>query len=139
MTFAVNTATTKELIAKYNQLTGKSIKKFSSRAAGERQVLAAMANSIATATKLPSPRKIKGHASAEAVGRPIKDFTVTLNAQGSSRPNAVSARRQLLEWLKTLPSKTASIGAIEAHFERNMRGVVGKLRAKNWLTVKEVE
>jgi len=38
----VKTATTAELIAKYNELTGKNIKKFSSREAGEKQVLKAM-------------------------------------------------------------------------------------------------
>lgn len=41
-TFNVKSATTAELVAKYNQLTGKAIKKFSSRAAGEKQVLAFM-------------------------------------------------------------------------------------------------
>ena len=45
-----NTATTAELIAKYNELTGKSIKKFSSRAAGEKQVLAAMDKKAHAAT-----------------------------------------------------------------------------------------
>lgn len=39
-TFDVAKVTTAELVAKYNELTGKSIKKFSSRAAGEKQVLA---------------------------------------------------------------------------------------------------
>ena len=34
----VTTATTAQLVAEYNRLTGKSIKKFSSRAAGEKQV-----------------------------------------------------------------------------------------------------
>lgn len=34
--------TTKELIAKYNELSGKTIKKFSSRASGEKQVAAFM-------------------------------------------------------------------------------------------------
>lgn len=37
----IATATTAELVAAYNALTGKNIKKFSSRAAGEKQVAAA--------------------------------------------------------------------------------------------------
>lgn len=37
----INTLTTAEMIAEYNALTGKSIKKFSSRAAGEKQLSAA--------------------------------------------------------------------------------------------------
>ena len=46
----VNTATTAELIAKYNELTGKNITKFSSREAGERQVLKAMDAAAAAKT-----------------------------------------------------------------------------------------
>ncbi len=37
----VSELTTKELVAEYNQLTGKSIKKFADRATGEKQVLKA--------------------------------------------------------------------------------------------------
>lgn len=42
----IATASTKDLVAKYNELTGKSIKKFSSRAAGEKQVLAALQSKV---------------------------------------------------------------------------------------------
>lgn len=41
--FNVQTATTTELVAEYNRLSGKTIKKFSSRAAGEKQVTALLA------------------------------------------------------------------------------------------------
>lgn len=41
---AIAQLTTAEMVAEYNTLTGKSIKKFSSRAAGERQLAAARAN-----------------------------------------------------------------------------------------------
>lgn len=39
---SITTAATAELVAAYNELTGKAIKKFSSRAAGEKQVAAAL-------------------------------------------------------------------------------------------------
>jgi hypothetical protein len=39
----ISTTTTAELVAEYNRLSGKSIKKFSSRAAGEKQVAALIA------------------------------------------------------------------------------------------------
>jgi len=41
--FNVTAATTKELVNEYNRITGKSITKFSSRAAGEKQYAAAVA------------------------------------------------------------------------------------------------
>jgi len=54
-TFDVKTASTAELVAKYNELTGKSIKKFSSRAAGEKQVSAFLsATPKAAAPKKPA-------------------------------------------------------------------------------------
>lgn len=53
--------TTAELVAEYNALTGKSIKKFSSRAAGEKQVLAA---------REAAPKKTE-----KVVTYPVKDQT----------------------------------------------------------------
>ena len=43
MNAEIKTMSTAEMIAEYNELTGKAIKKFSSRAAGERQLAAARA------------------------------------------------------------------------------------------------
>lgn len=51
--------TTKEMIAEYNRLTGKNIKKFSSRAAGEKQLIAAR--------KKHGPEKVETVGRAEAV------------------------------------------------------------------------
>lgn len=47
-TIDIKTATTNELVAFYNAATGKNIKKFSSRAAGEKQVAAII-------EKMPKP------------------------------------------------------------------------------------
>lgn len=52
---AIADLTTAELVAEYNALTGKSIKKFSSRAAGEKQV----ANARAAASPKPAAKKKK--------------------------------------------------------------------------------
>lgn len=43
MNAEIKTMSTAEMVAEYNELTGKAIKKFSSRAAGERQLAAARA------------------------------------------------------------------------------------------------
>lgn len=53
----IKTATTQELIAEYNRLTGKAIKKFSSRAAGEAQVERALIAAGATKQKAAPKKK----------------------------------------------------------------------------------
>lgn len=126
---------TADLIALYNQLTGKSIKKFSSRAAGEKQVAAAQAKHGAAKGKI-----IKG-ASGGKNGRPKLSFAVQLTEEkAKSKPHRASARAALIGWLRdqklTVEGKAvigASIETIESHFKRKMRGVVQKLIEKNWL------
>lgn len=144
----IKTLSTKDLVALYNKLSGKAIKKFSSRAAGEKQVAALLAKcspaSILGAEKslqpaaVPAPvvaRVVKGAASAEAVGRPKANFDVTLTAAAAiSKPNSLSLRRQLITDLAAAKGQTISIAAIESKFGRNMRGVVQKLRDKHWVT-----
>lgn len=54
----VKNASTQELVAKYNELTGKSIKKFSSRAAGEAQVEKLLQDGKAKQSEAkPQPKK----------------------------------------------------------------------------------
>lgn len=53
---SVKVATTRQLVQEYNRLTGKSITKFSSRAAGERQVQALIDKLTKEAPK-PLPKK----------------------------------------------------------------------------------
>jgi hypothetical protein len=144
--------TTQELIELYNRLTNKSIKRFSSRVAGEQQVLRAIAGSKASATasaaaqpestKQPTAaparpvavRTVKGKASASGTGRPVLDFKVKLTeSSAKSSPHKESLRQQLIEWLKKRDEPVATIDAIERHFNRNMRGVVRKLVEVNWL------
>lgn len=60
--FDVKKATTSELVAEYNRLSGKSIKKFSSRAAGEKQVTALLdkaPKALFTGKALPAAKPAK--------------------------------------------------------------------------------
>lgn len=156
----IKSASTAALVAEYNRLTGKTIKKFSSRVAGEKQVEAAITNppkakaestpvvtsklmqatEAAAAKGKAKPaaktkaRKVKGKAGADPAGRPVQSFNVTLTGtKAKSNPNSKSLRRQLITWLDGLTNKGTTIDAIEKKFERNMRGVVNKLEAKGWV------
>ena len=147
--------TTAELITEYNALTGKGVKRFSSRGAGEKQVNAArerstardraIAGAVAATGTVPpksapkakkaKPRKVRGSASAEKTGRPASSFTVKLTAsKASSKPNSMSARRLLINWLEGLTNQSATIDRIDEKFGRNMRGVVNKLAAMGWVS-----
>jgi len=86
-------ATSKELVDKYNTLTGKSIKKFASRAAAEKQVAAAMA-----AAK-PAPKaKIKKASAGGGVA-------------GSWQDKAVAAARSKKDRVKVGGAEYRSVGA----------------------------
>ena len=64
----------KDQVAKYNELTGKNIKKFSSRAAGEKQVIAALSKLV---EKVAAPAKAKAAAKVE---QPKKDHSAAIAA-----------------------------------------------------------
>lgn len=131
-----------DLIALYNKNTGKSIKKFSSRAAGEKQVIASMNGHAKPAGKAAKPaakasivRKVKGSAGANGAGRPKVNLDVKLTEKGgSTKLNPKSLRKQLIDWLGGLTNRGTDLHAISKKFERDMRGVVGKLRTSKWLT-----
>lgn len=135
---------TPALVALYNKLTGKSVKKFSSRATGEKQVLKALAAQPAT-PQLPqgTVRTVRGASSGGKNGRPKAKYIVQLTEdKAKSKPQKGSDRQALIDWLKSkgtiqhngteLPH-AASIESIETHFNKRMRGVVQKLLEKFWL------
>lgn len=62
--FDVKKATTSELVAEYNRLSGKSIKKFSSRAAGEKQVSALIAKAPKALLRQALPAKAEAKPAA---------------------------------------------------------------------------
>jgi len=135
----VKSATTSELLAVYNKLTGNAVKKFSSRAAGEKQVLAAFKKFEASGTKTT----VRGK-SGESRGRPATDALVTLTEEkGESKLQAESARTKILEFLRGQPGKKALVSEIATHLklrgvEGNVRGYLGKLSEKSWITVELV-
>ena len=136
MSFDIKAATTAELLAKYNELSGKSTKRFASRAAGEKQVAALPAKG-APVTTPPTARVVKGKAGSLSTGRKKNDFNVTPTpGKALSKLHPNSLRQQLMDWLKD--KEKVSIGAIEKHFDRNMRGVVSKLHAKDWRKIEQV-
>lgn len=123
----ISALASKDLVALYNRLAGKSIKKFSSRAAGERQVASLLASA-------PKARIVRGAATSGKNGRPKITFTVRLTeAKAQSKPHPASDRMQLIEWLRKRPEGQASIDTIDSHFGKSMRGVVQKLFEKSWL------
>lgn len=140
---------TPELVTLYNRLTGKSIKKFSSRATGEKQVIKALAASPAATPPTPHPlpqgtvRNVRGASSGGKNGRPKSKFIVQLTEdKAKSKPQKSSDRQALIDWLKSKGTiqhggedlaHAASIDSIETHFAKRMRGVVQKLLEKNWL------
>jgi len=77
----VTAAKTTELVTTYNELTGKSIKKFSSRAAAEESV-----------KKLLPPE--------EGRGRPFVDYVVTYKSGGSTTVRESSKRGMVLAELR---------------------------------------
>jgi hypothetical protein len=129
---------TPELVALYNRLTGKSVKRFSSRSKGEGLVIKALANRPPAA----STRVVNGHATGRS-GRPKAQYAVQLTEEkAKSKPYKDSTRAALIAWLRSKGSITvgneslanaATIDSIETHFGKRMRGVVQKLLEKSWL------
>jgi hypothetical protein len=139
---SVKDASTADLIAAYNKLTGKAVKKFASRDKAEAQVLKAQAKGEQPAPKAKGakqpkatkPRKVSGNAGATQTGRPKGSFIVKLTeTKASSKPNPSSLRTQVIELLRKRDDNSASIEQLEKQFNRNMRGVVGKLIQVKWL------
>lgn len=129
----IKAAKTSELVSLYNTLTGGTVRRFASRAAAERRVkeaMAAQSSSVVATSPLSiktkaKARKISGTNSAPK-GRPRLDTSVKLS-EGISKLNTSSLRAHLAAWLTEQPSKTATQAAIDAHFGRDMRGVVQKM------------
>lgn len=146
----IKEATTAELLKAYNSATGRSIKKFSSRAAAEKQTTAALSKD--TAAVIDSARRSITRSTARLVkgkigskkGRPKTEFKVKLRSGGNGgkykrrdgskmHVRSKSIRRVLISWMETQPGKTATAAAIDAQFRRDMRGVIRQLLDAGWL------
>lgn len=142
----------KELVVLYNQASGKTIKRFSTRAVGERLTAAALA--------VPSPitpagsakkkahyvpkssakaQKANGSGSKGKIGRPAIQFSVKLTAdEAKSNLQKQSSRQKVVDWLKEQKGGTATIAQLEEKFGK-VRGVVTKLAFVGWVKVIETE
>lgn len=83
----INKLSTKDLVARYNELTGKTIKKFSSRSAGEKQV-AALIKKLSPSTAQKAPAKPK----APKTDKPVDADRSAAIAKSWEDP-AVAAKR----------------------------------------------
>lgn len=141
---------TKDLLAKYNELTGKSIKRFSSRDAGEKQTLAAMTAAKPAAAK--KPKKVAAEtttitAPAETVaaaqvkvmkenatqGRPNLDYKIELS-EGVAKVRDSSLRGKIMAYLRTAGTpKQVALSALVTMFGVEAKGAVQKLTQTKWL------
>ena len=59
--------------------------------------------------------------------------------EGTSRPQAGSVRGQILAWIQEQPDNTATVEALEDHFNQPVRGYLQKLIEKNHLAIVQDE
>jgi len=59
--------------------------------------------------------------------------------EGTSRPQAGSVRGQILAWIQEQPDHTATVAALEEHFNQPVRGYLQKLVEKNHLAIVQDE
>ena len=123
----IKTSPTKELLAAYNRATGQSLKRFRTRAEAERRTAEVLGSSPSVVA-----RRVNGPTSSK-VGRPKLSFSVHLTDKGQTSLQKTSLRMKLIQWLQSQPRQTASTDAIDAAFQRSMRGVVQKLLQTNHL------
>jgi hypothetical protein len=57
--------------------------------------------------------------------------------EGTSRPQAGSVRNAVLEFVQSAPEHTATVEALEEHFQQPVRGYLQKLVEKNHLAIVE--
>jgi hypothetical protein len=107
--------TTKELLAKYNELTGKSIKRFSSREAGEAQTIAAM-------TRAPS---------TPAVATPVvatpkeKAKSAKVKAKAAATPKAKAAKAKAEVAGAVITKTTETLGRPKLNFKIRLADAEG--------------
>jgi hypothetical protein len=123
---------THELVKLYNTIAGQRVQKFSSRAAGIKLLLAALAERAKSA---PKPRLAVRTVSKVATnaGRPKVVFSVKMAEEGKSEVRSKSLRGQILAHLKTASNRTAAIADLESKFGDAARGAVLKLLEVGWL------
>ena len=126
---------TQELVRLYNTIAGKQVTRFSSREAGIKSLLKALAERAKSAKTVRTVRDGKDDTSGKTskAGRPQAMFSVKLARQGKSEVRSSSLRGQIIAHLKTQEQSTASIADLEAKFGDKARGAVQKLLSVDWL------
>jgi hypothetical protein len=90
----INTLTTAEMVAEYNALTGKAIKKFSSRAAGEKQLAAARVGAIAKSDERKEPRRKQADRRNEPANILIPKEETKMNQPQESKQEPVKSEKR---------------------------------------------
>lgn len=150
-----------DLVATYNSLSPKPVKRFESRATAERRVAAllperaaapaapenpykpgTMAHRLWFATResqpiTPKPKKPARDPNAPRTRRPRIDAVQLNEAPGHTKLQANSLRSKVVEWLKTQPNWNATIAHMESKQGLKMpcRGHVQKLLEGGHLSV----
>lgn len=119
---------TAQLIILYNRLSSKAVKRFSSRAAGVKSILAELA-------KLPPPtvRTVRKASGDSKAGRPPVSFKVTL-AEGRTEVQGKSLRGKILTHMRSLAAGAdEGVSTLEEKFGKEVRGAIQKLIQVGWL------
>lgn len=135
--FDVKTAKTPELVAEYNRLSGKAIKKFSSRAAGEKQVAAllvknpqndgfvkpksALAKTAEIMDKVAKPKVEKAPADRSAAIRRSWSVLATHNARSARHNVEVYQEGHKAETLQCYRSTLAAFNALKLPVGQHIR------------------
>lgn len=82
-------------------------------------------------------RPKKAEAPADPANKRVVIRAVRATFAGTSRPQAGSVRRAVLDYVQKAPNATATVEALEEHFQQPVRGYLQKLIEKNHLTIVE--
>lgn len=129
----VREMTNAQILELYNRLSGNRVRRFSSRAIGERR-LAELLQAHAEVRTVSRMEPEEMAASQKKRGRPETDFTVTL-ATGRSRPQPGSLRGKILAFMgdPNNNARSLKLSALIQNFGEKTKAAVQKLCAKGWL------
>lgn len=84
-----------------------------------------------------TPRPKKADAPQSAASKRVTIRAVRATFAGTSRPQSGSIRNAVLEFVQKAADHTATVEALEQHFQQPVRGYLQKLIEKNHLTIVE--
>jgi len=131
-----------DLVETYNALTGKAIKKFETRAVGERRVEMAMLAAINADGQTGVPKGANGKVkTAEELAVKAKDKGLPAPDLDPDAPTTVlqtnSARNSILTRIHNSPKSAATVADLEAHFDgiSSLKGELRKLELFGHLVI----